>query len=154
TATFSAGTCGLNQLPLGRLDPNAVALLNLYPVPTNGALTQNFATSPALSENRNAFDTRLDINFSDKNQVFYRFSLVDDPQFIPGIFGGIADGGAFQEGNQTAIAEQSALGWTHIFSPSVINVARAGLNYLHTTRVSPAANDLSDIPSKFGIKGV
>ncbi len=154
TATFSASGCGLNHIPGTRLDPNAIALLNLYPAPTNGALTSNFATSPTLNEHRNAFDTRLDINFSDKNQVFTRFSLVDDPQFIPGIFGGIADGGAFQEGTQTAIAEQSALGWTHVFSPNLINVARAGLNYLHTTRVSPAANDLSDIPGKFGIQGV
>jgi Carboxypeptidase regulatory-like domain/TonB dependent receptor len=154
TVTFTAAACGLNHLPLGRLDPNAVALLNLYPAPTNGSLLSNFATSPALNEHRNAFDSRLDINFSDKNQLFYRFSLVDDPQFIPGIFGGVADGGAFQEGDQTAIAEQSALGFTHVFSPSLINVARAGLNYLHTTRVSPSANDLSDIPNKFGIKGV
>ncbi len=35
--------------------------------------------------------------------------MVDDPQFIPGIFGGVADGGGFQEGTQTAIAQQSAL---------------------------------------------
>ena len=36
----------------------------------------------------------------------------------------------------------------------MVNVARAGLNYLHTTRVSPAANDLSDIPAQFGIQGI
>ena len=114
----------------------------------------NYAATPKLNEHRNAFDSRLDINFSDKNQLFFRFSLVDDPQFIPGIFGGIADGGGFQEGDQTANAQQSALGYTHVFSPNLVNVARAGLNYLHTTRVSPAANDLSNIPLSFGIQGV
>ena len=107
-----------------------------------------------MNENRNAFDSRLDFNLSDKNQIFYRFSYVDDPQFIPGIFGGVADGGGFQQGDQTALAQQSALAWTHVFSPSVVNVARAGLNYLHTTRVSPSANDLSNIPSTFGIQGI
>ncbi len=86
--------------------------------------------------------------------MFYRFSYVDDPQFIPGIFGGVADGGGFQQGNQTALAQQSALAWTHVFSPTMVNVARAGLNYLHTTRVSPSANDLSDIPAQFGIQGI
>jgi hypothetical protein len=96
----------------------------------------------------------MDINFSQKDQVFYRFSYVDDPQFIPGIFGGVADGGGFQQGSQTALAQQSALAWTHTFSPTMINVARAGLNYLHTTRVSPSANNLSDIPSQYGIQGV
>ena len=73
---------------------------------------------------------------------------------IPGIFGGVPDGGGFQEGNQTAIAEQSALAYTHVFSSSMVNEIRAGLSYLHTTRVSPAANDLSDLPSQFGVVGI
>jgi hypothetical protein len=154
TTAFTLAGCGLNQLPLGRLDPHAVQLLNLYPNPTTGSVFSNYANSPKLNESRNAFDSRLDLNLSDKNQIFYRFSYVDDPQFIPGIFGGVADGGGFQQGNQTALAQQSALAWTHVFSPSVVNVARAGLNYLHTTRVSPSANDLTDIPSTFGIQGI
>ncbi len=154
TTDFTLAACDLNILPAARLDPNAIALLNLYPLPSSGSLFSNFTTSPAISENRNAFDTRLDLNLSDKNQIFYRFSYVDDPQFIPGIFGGVADGGGFQEGNQTALAQQSALAWTHVFSPSLVNVARAGLNYLHTTRVSPSANDLSDLPGQFGILGI
>ncbi len=154
TAAFTLSGCGLNILPAGRLDANAIKLLNLYPAPINGSLSSNFTTSPAISENRNAFDTRVDLNISDKNQIFYRFSYVDDPQFIPGIFGGVADGGGFQEGPQTALAQQSALAWTHVFSPTTVNVARAGLNYLHTTRVSPSANDLSDLPGQFGITGI
>jgi Carboxypeptidase regulatory-like domain len=151
TAAFSLAGCGLNQLPTGRLDPNAIALLNLYPNPTGSTLFSNYANSPKLDEHSNSFDTRLDINANDKNQLFYRFSYKDDPQFIPGIFGGVADGGAFQQGNQTALAQQSALAYTHVFSPNLINVVRAGLNYLHTTRVSPEALDSSDIPSTFGI---
>jgi hypothetical protein len=145
------------MIPAGRLDPNAISLLNLYPLPTTnsaGSLLSNFANSPSLFEHRNSFDARMDVNFNEKNQLFFRFSLVDDPQFIPGIFGGIADGGGFQQGNQTALAQQSALSYTHTFSPTLINVARAGLNYLHTTRSSPSSSDLSDIPSSFGIQGV
>ena len=128
--------------------------MNLYPSPTNGSLVSNYANSPKLNEHSNAFDTRVDLNVNDKNQLFYRFSYKDDPQFIPGIFGGIADGGAFQQGSQTALAQQSALAYTHVFSPSLVNVARAGLNYLHTTRVSPQALELTDIPSTFGIQGI
>jgi hypothetical protein len=154
TTSFTLGACGLNQIPGGRLDPNAIKLLNLYPTPTTGSLFSNFANSPKLFEHRNAFDARMDFDANDKNQVFFRFSLADDPQFIPGIFGGVADGGGFQQGDQTANAQQSALSYTHTFSPTLVNVVRAGLNYLHTTRVSPSANDLSDIPSQFGIQGV
>jgi hypothetical protein len=154
TTAFDLTTCDLNVLPLGRLDPNAIALLKLYPAPINGDLTSNFQASPAISENRNAFDARVDLNQSDKNQLFFRFSYVDDPQFIPGIFGGVADGGGFQEGPQTAKAQQSALAWTHVFSPSTVNVARVGFNHLHTTRVSPDANTLTDLPGSFGIQGI
>jgi len=154
TLTFTIAACNLNILPAGRLDPNAIKLLNLYPTPTTGSLLSNFATSPKLFEHRNAFDARMDFNFNDKNQMFFRFSLADDPQFIPGIFGGVADGGGFQDGNQTANAQQSALSYTHTFSPSLVNVVRAGLNYLHTTRVSPEANVLTDIPATFGIQGI
>ena len=159
TITFTLAGCGLNNLSgaaaAGRLDANAINLLKLYPNPTSGGLSNNFTNSPKLFEHRNSFDSRLDANFNEKNQLFFRFSLVDDPQFIPGIFGGVADGGGFQQGNQTANAQQSALGYTHTFSPNLINVVRAGLNYLHTTRVSPSANDLSNLPlTKGGVMGI
>ncbi len=154
TLAYTLANCTLNQLPLNRLDPNAIKLLNLYPLPTSGSLFNNFGNSPKLTEFRNSFDARMDLNFNPKNQLFYRFSYVDDPQFIPGIFGGVADGGGFQQGTQTALAQQSALAYTHVFSPTMVNVARAGLNYLHTTRVSPPANDLSNIPAQFGIVGI
>jgi len=153
----NVGACNLNVIPVGRLDKNAIALLNLYPMPTSnaaGSLFSNYANSPKLFEHSNSFDTRMDINFNEKNQLFFRFSLVDDPQFIPGIFGGVADGGGFQQGTQTAIAEQSALGYTHTFSPTLINELRAGLNYLHTSRYSPSANDLSGIPATYGIQDI
>src|SRR6267378_689208 len=156
TRDFTALTtaCSLNTLPAGRLDANAIALLNLYPAPNAPGISGNYTTSPNLKEDRQSFDVRMDANFSQKDQAFFRFSLIDDPQFIPGIFGAVADGGGFQEGNQTALGQQSALAWTHVFSPSTINVARVGLNYLHTTRVSPEANNLTNLPLKFGILGV
>src|ERR1700687_2459039 len=159
TTSFTIAACGLNILPANRLDANAIKLLNLYPAPSNGKLFSNLANSPKLFEHRNSFDSRMDANFNEKNQLFFRFSLVDDPQFIPGIFGGVADGGGFQQGLQTANAQQSALGYTHTFSPTFINEIRAGLNYLHTTRVSPDAGDLkgvggNGIPADFGIQGI
>jgi hypothetical protein len=153
--TYTLTACpDLNILPAGRLDANAIALLNLYPSPNGAGISSNYQVSPNLKEDRQSFDVRMDANFSSKDQTFFRFSLVDDPQLIPGIFGGIADGGGFQEGNQTALGQQSALAWTHVFNPNTINVARAGLNYLHTTRVSPEANNLTDLPGQFGVQGI
>jgi len=158
TASFGAanmGTCALNIIPGNRLDQNAVNLFKLYPAPTNnGVVFNNYGNSPKLYEHSNSFDARLDGNFNEKNQAFFRFSLKDDPQFIPGIFGGIADGGGFQDGNQTANGQQTALGYTHTFNPTLINEARIGFNYLHTTRSGPAATDLSNVPGDYGIQGI
>ncbi len=154
TMTYNLSTCAdLNQIPGARLDANAVKLLNVYPAPTTGATFDNFTSHPNLFEHRNAFDIRGDYDPSTKNQVFYRLSYVDDPQYIPGPFGGIADGGGFQEGIQTAHSNQSAGAWTHVFSSNTINVARVGFNHLHTTRYGPEG-DVSGLPGEFGIQGI
>lgn len=153
TGAYDPVACNLNQLPAGRLDANTVKLLNLYPVPTNGGFTNNFTNSPALYEHKNAYDIRVDFNPSAKDQIFGRFSYADDPQFIPGIFGGIADGGGFQQGDQTYKSNQSVIGYTHVFTPTTINVARVGFNHLHTTRTGPEGNT-EGIPAQFGIQGV
>ena len=153
TMVFTAAACGLNQLPGGRIDPNAVKLLNLYPNPTSSALTSNFESSPNLYEHANNFDTREDFNISQKDQIFFRFSYVDDPQYIPGPFGGIADGGSFQQGIQTAKSDQAAAAYTHVFSPTMVNVARGGFNHLHTTRYGPDGSTMG-IPAQYGILGI
>ena len=146
-------SCNLNQLPANRLDPVAVKLLGLYPAPTSSALSQNYTVSPSLYEHKNAFDVRLDVNPTQKDQVFARFSYVDDPQYIPGIFGGIADGGGFQQGLQTAKSSQSVVGYTHVFTPQTINVAHVGFNHLHATRFGPEGT-VDGIPAKYGIQGI
>ena len=154
TTTFTLAGCGLNKLPASRLDPVALKLLGLYPSATNTSVyTSNFAASPHLFDHRNAVDGRIDVNPSQKDQVFFRFSYVDDPQFIPGIFGGIADGGGFQQGLQTAKSTQTVLGFTHVFTPETINVLHVGFNHLHTTRFGPEGG-VNGIPAQFGIQGI
>lgn len=146
-------SCQLNQLPAGRIDPNAVKILDLFPQAQLPGLVSNQTTNPPLTEMRNAFDTRVDIIPGNNDQIFSRVSLVDDPQFIPGPFKGIADGGAFQQGDQTALSFQGALGWTHTVSPTSVNEARFGYTRLHTTRSGPVSNQMG-IPSQFGIQDV
>ena len=153
TVTYTAAACGLNQLPAGRLDANAIKLLNLYPNPKNALLTGNFSSNPNTYQHSNQFDVRGDFDPNEKEQIFVRFSYVDNPQFIPGPFGGIADGGSFQQGIQTLKSNQSVVAWTHVFNPSTINVARVGFNHLHTTRFGPEGGTLG-IPAEFGIPGV
>ena len=141
----------LNVLPAGRIDPNAVTLLNLFPAPNSGLAV--YEASPALFEHENQFDTREDFNPNDSNQVFARFSYSDDPIFIPGPFKGIADGGSFQQGLQSAKSAQMVAAYTHVFSPNVVNQARAGFAHLHTTRFGPVGNQMG-IPAKYNIQNI
>ena len=137
--TVTLANCpDLNQLTgpnAARIDPQAVAILNLFPAPNSGL--QLYSNSPALFEHRNQFDVRGDFNPSDKQQFFGRYSFSDDPIFIPGIFGGIADGGSFNQGDQTARSHQMVAGYTYVFSPNTVNQVRGGFAHLHTTRFGP-----------------
>ncbi len=152
TTTFTlAGCADLNMLPAGRIDANAVKLLQLFPKPTSGV--QTFGSSPNLFEHSNEYDIRGDVNPSANDQVFVRFSYSNDPQYIPGIFGGIADGGAFQQGLQNALAQQAVLGYTHVFNPSLVNQFRGGYAHLVTSRYGPEATNYG-LPADYGIQGI
>jgi len=152
TLSFTLASCSdLNQLPNARIDQNAVKLLNLYPAPNSGLAT--YGSSPNLFEHANSFDTREDFNPTEKEQIFFRYSFADDPQYIPGPFGGIADGGAFQQGVQTARSNQMVAAWTHVFTPNTINQVRAGFAHLHTTRYGPDGSVMG-IPAQFGIADI
>jgi Carboxypeptidase regulatory-like domain/TonB-dependent Receptor Plug Domain len=154
TTVYSLANCpDLNQIPAGRIDPNAVKLLNLYPAPTSGGVSSNFADSPNLYQHNNQFDVRGDFDPSEKDQVFARVSYWDNPQYIPGPFGGVADGGGFQEGVQTAKSFQGVAAYTHVFSPTMVNVARVGWDHLHTSRFGPVGTVLG-IPAEYGIADI
>ncbi len=152
SGSFTLAACAdLNQLPSGRIDQAAVKLLGLYPAPNSGL--QGYAVSPNLYEHSNTFDTREDFNPSEKDQIFFRFSYSDDPIYIPGIFGGVADGGSFQQGVQTAKSDQAVAAYTHVFTPNTINQARAGFAHLHTTRFGPVGSQ-TGIPGTYGISDI
>lgn len=142
-----------NILPASRLDPNAIKLLNLYPAPNGPSLFNNYSADPILRNDANQFDTRIDHNFSEKDSIFGRVTYVDNPEFIPGPFPGIADGGSFADGDQTAKSSNSVVSETHSFSPNLVNEVRAGFNRIATTRLQPNGTT-ANIPAQFGIQGV
>ena len=142
-----------NILPVNRLDPNAIKLLNLYPAPNAPGLFNNYAADPIIKNNVNQFDVRVDENFSEKDSIFGRVSYSNNPELIPGPFPGIADGSAFFQGDQTATGINSVISETHSFSPDLVNEARAGFNRISTTRAQPFAST-TGIPAQFGIQGV
>lgn len=151
--TSSAQEALLNHLPGARFDPNAVKLLNLYPLPTLPGLFSNYATDPSIRNNTNQFDARVDHNFSASDQMFGRISYANNPDFVPGPFVNEADGSSFSQDNFLNISINAVLSETHTFSPTTINEFRLGFSRLTTNQLQPFANTMG-IPAQFGIQGI
>jgi hypothetical protein len=125
----------------GSLDPLALRLAALYPAagPLQ-ASGNNFLANPVRRETRNNFDARVDQRFSDADNAFVRASIENQPSFIPGTFGGLADGGGFFSGNEDFSYRSVAVSWTHIFKPELINEFRLGYNRVNAQRLQLNAN--------------
>jgi hypothetical protein len=150
----AAAESHLNMLSAGRLDPNAIKLLELYPLPNGPGVLDNFTDAPVESNNQDSFDARVDHNFSSRDTMFGSYSYANSSLFYPGPFQGIADGSPNRPGSGTTLAQHAALSETHIFSPTTINEFRLGYSRLHDIRLQYDGNDLTNIPGEFGIQGV
>src|SRR5262249_33458336 len=53
-----------NRIPVGRLNPTAVKLLQLYPAPNQPGLNNNYVVNRNNTDDTHAFDVRVDHNFS------------------------------------------------------------------------------------------
>ena len=151
---FTADPNLLNVIPPGRLSQSAVDILNLLPAPNAPGIFNNFTANPVGTDDGDQFDIRVDHVFSEVDQIFVRYNFFDGTRFKPAPFEGIADGGSFNDGDETLRNQSAALSWTHTFSPTLINEFRVGFTREVTVRLQPLGNDTSDIPAQFGIPGV
>jgi hypothetical protein len=149
---FTGLTSKLNLIPASRMDPNAVKIMQLLPLPTAGGIQNNFFTSKPQQTNVNQYDIKIDENISAKDVVFgvlhRQTQNQDAAQPFP------LTGSALQ--TQFATTQPVyvlALSETHIFSPTTINEARVGLNHNYNTRIDPEAFT-PDIPQQYGIQGI
>jgi carboxypeptidase family protein/TonB-dependent receptor-like protein len=141
-----------NFMPAGRVDPIAVRLLNLFPLPNGPGLFNNFTTNRAGIIDSNNFDVRVDHNFSERDQVFARASYIHNPINNPSPFPGVADGSAgFSVGRTLAVSD--VLSETHTFSPTMIFEGRAGFARDATLFGAPNIGSMG-IPASFGIQGI
>lgn len=115
-----------NQIPSNRLNSVSVALQNaLYPLPTNSGTGVNTFEVVPFAENVDRFSFRLDHRLSDKDQL--------RASYIAGLYGPNPSTGASSRfGGMAGIGERNmntVLGWTHIFSPTLVGDLTAA--YLH-----------------------
>ncbi len=115
-----------NQIPSGRLNKVDLALQSLlFPLPTvAGTGTNTFELVP-YSQSVNRYSFRLDHKASEKNQ--FRAT------YIAGLYGPNPTTGATSRyGGMSGVGERNmntVLGWTHLFSPTLVGDLTAA--YLH-----------------------
>lgn len=146
----------LNVLPTSRTDPNAVALLQLLPMPNTNSpniLQNNWFTSPPKGFNGNQYDARIDEKISDKDSVWLTYSHVNPIATATTTFPGPAEGALQVNYATTNPSYMVVSSWTHLFSPNLINEFRFGVNNNYQTRIDPYANVLH-LPEKYGIPGI
>jgi hypothetical protein len=150
---FTALTSELNIIPQGRIDPNAVKLLQLLPAPTTTGLHNNYFVTPPTVSATNQYDVRIDQNFSTNNMVWGVFSrsLGNSQAYQP--FPGIAGGALQISPNDKYPHYEIALGYTHVFSPEMENELTGGYNHDGLQVTLPTANSLG-LPGQFGIQGI
>jgi Carboxypeptidase regulatory-like domain/TonB dependent receptor len=119
---FAGGT-----IPLARMDPVALALLQRYPLPTASGVANNFSRTANEVDNQDQWDARIDHKFATtRDQLFGRLSYFRDG-FVP--VTPLPDGSGVTTGTlgpQDTTAWSFASNYQHTFSASLLNEVRVG----------------------------
>src|SRR5271166_3629745 len=145
-----------NLIPVSMLSPQAVAILKLFPTPTNSNLLGNYAAAGSGSFKQNAFDTRIDYTLNQSNSIYGRFSLAyftlsGNPSL--GALGGIGFGpGPGLAGSSNVHNYSVATGWTHTFNPTLLLDVHFG--WLHYNPQTAFWDQGQTPMTNFGIPGL
>jgi len=127
-----------NRIPVGRLSPQALAIMQYFPLPNvvgSNPLNNNYTASGATSFDANKWDTREDYFVNEKTTVFGRYSNHQFEKSAVGAFGALAGGVNFSgdrfAGTSFVRNQSIAFGTTHTFSPTLVNEFRFGYMKYH-----------------------
>jgi carboxypeptidase family protein len=152
-----------NKIPLNRLDPAAVKIFSLLPMPTSTATTRNFVFNPKLTQRTDQFDVRLDQNLGGSDRFFAKFSYDDTNQIQPGTLPAPTNAGIPISPYLSADGANSALtvplknwsvtlNYTKVLSAKMVNEARFGV-VRWNQNILPLGNEFKTADA-VGIKGV
>ena len=115
-----------NKIPSGELDPNGVAILNLFPLPnfTNRAISKgdyNYVFNVPISTPLRTEALRIDYNLSQNNTISGTYNHFNDTN--TGSVGATANNFNWPEMIDTYVTDSKAatLRWLHIFTPAMLN---------------------------------
>jgi hypothetical protein len=141
-----------NLVPAARISPISRRILDLIPAPTFVGLSTNFETATVRKKDTDAFDIKLDHNFTDSDKFNIRHSFQRPKVFDPPLYS--VKAGGFRDFAGTGIQEShnSQVNYTRIFSPTLIAELRVGFMY-YRNNADNADRNLRTA-EEIGIRGV
>lgn len=143
-----------NIIPPERFNPVGVALLDLFPLPNLPGLTRNFVNNAKEIRDEDLFSTRVDVNLSDKDILFGRFSFEDVSGLEPFTGAKIFTNADFLPGfgvPATTRGTNLTIRYTRIVRPNLIN--QFGFAWTHF-RGAFSRENTKDFAAQHGILGV
>ena len=141
-----------NQIPLSRISPTALAILNSpdYPLPNRNVsgVTGNYVGDSLSTTRAHQGDLRLDWNASANDKLFLRFSIAEletkvDMQAFPLIL----------PTRSESPFRNLAVNWNHVFGPTLVNELLVGYNsVLFFSELNDWAG-IGDANATYGIAG-
>jgi len=138
-----------NIIPATLISPIASKIVNsqYYPAANNSLLTNNYLQSSHSAINGDQGDAKVDWNVSDKDRIFGRYSqsMIDNPvtNSLPLTYNNF---------NNFPV-HNGALDWTRTISPSMVNDARIGVNYVFVNN-GAASNGIDNFPQTIGLPDI
>ena len=136
-----------NQIPKSQFSPAALKMLAYFPA-ANGNFSggNNYVSVENTTSNWDQASGRFDYTISDKNTVFARYTFMNQNSVEPGI---TSHGARIFPSHPKNLAT----GWTHIFSPNIVNNLRFGWNYTETGQNRADGFDASQA-NPLGLAGI
>ncbi len=137
-----------NIIPTSLLSPMALSIVNssYYPVPTSSALNNNYLYSTHSAINGDQGDAKVDWNITDKDRLFARYSqsAINAPSTnsLPLNYNSF----------NVYPSQNGVIDWTRTISPTLVNDARAGVNYVFVNN-GAAASTATNFPQDIGFPG-
>jgi hypothetical protein len=132
-----------NTIPTNRLSTVAKNVVPFFPTPNGSFQNNNYLKTLSYPYTWDQFHIKVDINLPHNDRFFARYSYVNDWLDDPGFRQGW--------GLKRPLGDQSAAAvYTHIFTPTLVNVLRLGYNRNNDQNVSEGAYG-PDIAKQVGL---
>lgn len=113
-----------NTIPIASMDPVALKVQALFPLPNLPGLANNFIDNTVNTENVPQGDIKIDWQATDRDHIFGRETAAYKNFTNPSPANIFMYGGP----NSVALNQNAVLGWDRTFSPSIVNTLRIGFN--------------------------